>query len=55
MLSHHYIMRKSIVFIVDTEYNSVIYQDMANKYVREQFKDLDNQDYFGYISLGKNT
>lgn len=35
MLSHHYILRKSIVFIVDTEYSSVIYQDMANKYVKK--------------------
>ena len=35
MLSHHYILRKSIVFIVDTEYSSVIYQDLANKFIKK--------------------
>ena len=53
MLSHHYILRKSIVFIVDTEYSSVIYQDLANKYIKRQFKGLDSQDFVGYISLGR--
>ena len=55
MLSHHYILRKSVVFIVDTEYSSVIYQDMANRYAKKFFKELDGQDYFGYISLGKDA
>ena len=55
MLSHHYVLRKSVVFIVDTEYSSVIYQDLASKYVQSIFKGLDGQDYFGYISIGKNS
>ena len=55
MLSHHYVLRKSVVFVVDTEYSSVIYQDLANKYVKSIFKGLDGQDYFGYISIGKNS
>ena len=55
MLSHHYILRKSVVFIVDTEYSSIRFQQKANKYVMDYFKKLDSKDYFGYISLGKNS
>ena len=52
MLSHHYVQRKSVVFIVDTAFSNVVYQEKANKYAQEFFSKLDNQDYFGYISLG---
>ena len=52
MLSHHYVQRKSVVFIVDTAFSNVVYQEKANKYAQEFFNKLDNQDYFGYISLG---
>jgi len=55
MLSHHYILRRSVVFIVDTEYSSAIYQDMANDFIKKQFGKLDSEDYVGYISLGKDT
>lgn len=55
ILSHHYIHRKSVVFIVDTEYSSVIYRDLANKYVKKFFKNLSGKDHFGYISLGKDA
>ena len=37
-LSHHYVLRRSVVFIVDTEFSSVIYHDKANKYVWKFFK-----------------
>ena len=50
-LSHHYITRRSFVFIVDTQFDSVLYRDKAIKYVKQLFKDLDAEDYFGYISL----
>ena len=51
-LSHYYILRKSIVLIVDTSYDSVVYRDKAMKYVKKLFEDkLDFEDYFGYISL----
>ena len=52
-LSHHYVLRRSVVFIVDTEFTGVFYHDKANKYVRRAFEKLDPEDYFGYISLGK--
>ena len=52
-LSHHYVLRRSVVFIVDTEFTGVFYHDKANKYVRRVFDKLDPEDYFGYISLGK--
>ena len=54
MLSHHYVQRRSIIFIVDNDFNSVFYQDIAMKQVLSTFNKLDEQDYFGYISLGKN-
>ena len=37
-LSHHYILRRSVVFIVDTEYDSVVYRDKAMKNVLNFFK-----------------
>ena len=52
-LSHHYVLRRSVVFIVDTEFTGVFYHDKANKYVKRVFDKLDPEDYFGYISLGK--
>ena len=51
-LSHHYVLKRSVVFIVDTEFSSVFYHYMANRQVKKFFKQLDNEDYFGYISLG---
>ena len=36
-LSHHYIIRRSVVFIVDTEYDSVVYRDKAMKNVLDFF------------------
>ena len=52
-LSHHYVLRRSVVFIVDTEFTGMFYHEKANMYVKRIFKKLDKEDYFGYISLGK--
>ena len=50
-LSHHYVLQRSVVFIVDTNFSSQIYTDLASSYVRKIFSHLDKEDYFGYISL----
>lgn len=51
-LSHHYILRRSVVFIVDCQYDSVVYRDKAMKFVRSFYKNkLDDEDFFGFISL----
>mmetsp|Transcript_4884 Transcript_4884/g.5959 ORF Transcript_4884/g.5959 Transcript_4884/m.5959 type:complete len:198 (+) Transcript_4884:1357-1950(+) len=50
-LSHHYILKRSIVFIVDSQFDSVIFRDKVQKYVRDFFDGMDEEDYFGYISL----
>ena len=51
-LSHHYIRRRSVVFIVDSQFDSVFYRDRVMKYVKGTFsKSLSDKDYFGYISL----
>ena len=42
MLRYHYMLRKSVIFIVDTEYSSVVYQAMANKFIKNQFRELDD-------------
>ena len=55
MLSQHYILTRSIVVIVDTEYTSVKHSALANYQAHKMFKDLDSNDYFGYISLGKDS
>jgi len=54
-LSHHYIMQKSVIFIVDTFFTSQNYTDLANKFVLNEFMKLDKEDYFGYISLEENS
>jgi len=51
-LSHHYIRRRSVVFIVDSKFDSVVYRDKAIKYVKDFYsQDLGKHDYFGFISL----
>ena len=55
-LSHYYIKRRSVVFIVDTQFDSMIYRDRAMAYLRTFFKHrLDGEDYFGFISLEEHS
>ena len=55
-LSHHYIQRRSVVFIVDTQFDSVVYRDKAMKYVKDYYTTgLNDEDFFGYISLDEST
>ena len=54
-LSHHYILRKSVIFIVDTKFSSQNYLDYANEFVRKQFGQLEANDYFGFISLEEGS
>ena len=44
-------MRKSVVFIIDSQFDSVVYRDKALKYVKEYYRDMEDNDYFGLISL----
>lgn len=51
-LSHHYIRRRSVVFIVDSQFDSVVYRDKAIKFVNDFYsQSLNSLDYFGFISL----
>lgn len=54
-LSHHYIQRRSVVFIVDSEYDSVVCRDIAMEHVTKFFGALSEEDHFGYISLSKTS
>jgi len=52
MLSHHYIERKSVVLIVDSEFGRM--RELANENVLKVLDNLKDQDDFAYISLGRN-
>ena len=54
-LSHHYVQRRSIVFSVDSEYDSVVCRDIAMQNVNKFFNSLGEEDHFGYISLQANS
>ena len=51
MLSQFYVQRRSVVFIVDQSFSGSWCEQKANELVREQFTQLDPQDYCGFISL----
>ena len=48
-------MRRSIVFIVDSQFDATVYRDKAYQYVKEFYKGLSDEDYFGFISLDQNA
>lgn len=50
-LSHHYILDKSVVIIVDNQFDSVIYREKAVRHLEKFYGGLSNEDYFGLISL----
>ena len=50
-LARHYILRRSVVFIVDNYFDSMVYQDLAFCTIEHVFKRLDGDDYFGFIPL----
>ena len=54
MLSQYYVRQRSVIFIVDSVFGNQWYQDKANKIVYEQFMNLTQDDYFGFIKLSKN-
>ena len=55
-LSHHYILRRSVVFIVDSQYDSVFFRDKAMTYTKDFFEnELDGEDYFGFIPLSSKS
>ena len=54
-LSHHYVLKRSVVFIVGEDFDSVFYKEKAHEYVKEFFKTMKPTDHFGYLSLGKNS
>ena len=50
-LSRHYITKRSVVLIVDTAFENMTQKKMVNKKVFKFFEQLDDQDYFGCITL----
>ena len=52
-LSHYYIMKRSVVFIVDTHFDSMAQWEKAGKLTKDFFESMPQTDHFGYISLGK--
>ena len=54
-LSHHYVLKRSIVFIVDPYYQSELKNAQASKYINNFFESMPETDKFGYISLGTSS
>ena len=54
-LSHHYIQRRSFVFIIDNEYQSIIFRDMAFRRMREFYHTLQPDDYVGFLMMGSKA
>ena len=50
-LGHHYILRRSVVFIVDTDFDLEAHRATTASYVCTFFDKLSSEDHFGYISL----
>lgn len=53
-LSHHYVLKRSIVFIVDTHFDQIMFEAKANELTTTFFESMQPSDYFGYISLGNH-
>ena len=54
-LKHHYIQQRSVVFIVDTYFESFEYNQIAREQVFNFFDQLGDEDYFGLINLDPNS
>lgn len=50
-LAHHYIERRSIVFIVDSTFASYAMLSSALAFVKETFNTINDTDSFGYILM----
>ena len=50
-LSHHYILDRSIVFIVDHEFDSLLDCDRASMYLTSFFDEMQPEEKYGFISL----
>ena len=54
-LSHHYILKRSIVLIADFYYDSFRIKEKATKFITRFFDSLNYDDSFGFICLNNNT
>ena len=50
-LARHYIERRSVVFIVDNNFDSATYKYLAHDMVKKLFTKLEDSDYFGFIPI----
>jgi hypothetical protein len=48
-LSKHYILRRSIVFILDGTFSSVFFYERALDLIKNVFNKLNSNDYFGFL------
>ena len=52
-LSRHYILKRSIVFIVDQDFSSTVLREQAMKIVLDTFDSMPPTDQFGLLHLRK--
>lgn len=53
-LRKHVCHRRSIVFLLDTQFSDVFYHKQANEFIAKVFRQLTDDDYFGYICVGND-
>jgi hypothetical protein len=51
-LRKHICHKRSIVFLLDTQFSDPFYLKKANLFMKNVFKQLTEQDSFGYICIG---
>ena len=54
-LSHHYVLKRSVVFIVDSDFSSEVHKEKAHHYLNNFFEKMELSDYFGFIGLSKSS
>ena len=53
-LAHHYILQRSVVFIVDTEFDCSFFKDTVMNQINKFFDGLKANDQFGFIPINSN-
>ena len=53
-LSHHYILDRSIVFIVDNDFDDSIAYDRAFKYLIDFFDEMQPTEKYGFLTLSES-
>ena len=51
----HIVHRRSIIFLLDNDFDGDFYLKQANQFVHKMFEKLHPEDRFGYICIGDDN